>query len=33
MAATFLSVAILLILIVSPQRYVVRGMLGGAVKG
>lgn len=33
MAATFLTVAIPLILIVSLQRYFVRGILGGAVKG
>jgi len=33
MAATFVSVLIPLILIVSLQRYFVRGILGGAVKG
>lgn len=33
MAATFLSVVIPLVLIVSLQRYFVRGILGGAVKG
>jgi len=33
MAATFLSVAVPIILIVSLQRYFVRGILGGAVKG
>lgn len=33
MAATFLSVIIPLVLIVSLQRYFVRGILGGAVKG
>lgn len=33
MAATFLSVVIPLILIISLQRYFVRGILGGAVKG
>lgn len=33
MAATFLSVAIPLILVIAMQRYFVRGVLGGAVKG
>lgn len=33
MAATFLSVAVPLLLIISLQRYFVRGILGGAVKG
>ena len=33
MAATFLSVLIPLVLIISLQRYFVRGILGGAVKG
>ncbi|EYD74277.1 integral membrane transport protein [Rubellimicrobium mesophilum DSM 19309] len=33
MAATFLSVAIPLVLVISLQRYFVRGILGGAVKG
>lgn len=33
MAATFISVLLPLILIVSLQRYFVRGILGGAVKG
>lgn len=33
MAATFMSVAVPLILIISLQRYFVRGILGGAVKG
>ncbi|WP_203531122.1 carbohydrate ABC transporter permease [Pseudoroseicyclus tamaricis] len=33
MAATFLSVIVPLVLIVSLQRYFVRGILGGAVKG
>ncbi|SLN56436.1 L-arabinose transport system permease protein AraQ [Aquimixticola soesokkakensis] len=33
MAATFLSVLIPLFLIISMQRYFVRGILGGAVKG
>ena len=33
MAATFMSVAIPLILVVALQRYFVRGVLGGAVKG
>ncbi|MER5171378.1 carbohydrate ABC transporter permease [Thioclava kandeliae] len=33
MAATFLSVLVPLILILSAQRYFVRGILGGAVKG
>lgn len=33
MAATFLSVAVPILLIVSLQRYFVRGILGGAVKG
>lgn len=33
MAATFLSVAIPLLLVVGLQRYFVRGVLGGAVKG
>lgn len=33
MAATFLSVVIPLILIISMQRHFVRGILGGAVKG
>lgn len=33
MAATFLSAALPLIIIVSLQRYFVRGVLGGAVKG
>lgn len=33
MAATFISVVIPLIIIISLQRYFVRGILGGAVKG
>jgi alpha-glucoside transport system permease protein len=33
MAATFLSIVIPLILVVTLQRYFVRGVLGGAVKG
>ncbi len=33
MAATFLSMVIPLILVISLQRYFVRGVLGGAVKG
>ncbi|RYH00834.1 carbohydrate ABC transporter permease [Salipiger sp. IMCC34102] len=33
MAATFLSVIVPLMLIISMQRYFVRGILGGAVKG
>lgn len=33
MAATFLSVAVPLLLVVGLQRYFVRGVLGGAVKG
>lgn len=33
MAATFLSVAVPILLIISLQRYFVRGILGGAVKG
>lgn len=33
MAATFLAVAIPLIIVLSLQRYLVRGILGGAVKG
>jgi len=33
MAATVLSVAIPLILVIALQRYFVRGVLGGAVKG
>jgi alpha-glucoside transport system permease protein len=33
MAATFISVIIPLVIMVGLQRYFVRGILGGAVKG
>ncbi len=33
MAATFISIALPLVMIVALQRYFVRGILGGAVKG